>query len=492
VNTKFVMANRRAGMFADSRKKQSRDSLSAFWERNIRPNVRLIGDIDPPDETRRRIIVFEGSASEIAAKRKELGGDVILEPEIRHRIRPTPPTAQPIEAPLRPEIDVIVTGDGRPLQGVSVTLVLADPSGAVTQTLQVTDQHGVCHFTGNFGDKSPKALTAVPPGAFWSMIQPFQSSPVQIDCPRLSPVDAVEWWHQSVGITSYDQNAGAGIRIGVLDTGVGSHPCLSGIENLGSILGGKHDPLGGSDFESHGTHVCGLIASKPIASGQVSGISPGALVSSVRVFSEDGNANQGDVAAGIDLLSKDHLADIINLSLTASALSEIEHDAIIDAFERGTVCICAAGNASGAISFPAAFSEAVSVSALGRKGWGPAGAFCESMQPTDASRFGASDLFLARFSCFGPTLVCSSPGVGLISTVPERFGLVAPFGDLSGTSSASPIVAAVCARLLAADPTFQQTPRDGSRASFTRKTLLAHCQDIGLAPSFQGSGLPHV
>jgi subtilisin len=213
---------------------------------------------------------------------------------------------------------------------------------------------------------------------------------------------------------------------------------------------------------------------------------------SVRVFPPDGDANQGDVAAAIDLMSQDHSADLINLSLTADSPSQIEHDAIVDAFERGTVCVCAAGNTAGAIAYPAAFPEAVSVSALGLRGWGPPGSVAAAMIPTDSGQFGVDGMFLAPFSNRGPSLDCCAPGVGLVSTFPARGAMSAPFGDDSGTSCSSPIALAVLADLLSGSPGLLKSSRDRARAEGFVKLLFGACADVRLDPQSQGHGLPRI
>jgi subtilisin len=45
----------------------------------------------------------------------------------------------------------------------------------------------------------------------------------------------------------------------------------------------------------------------------------------------------------------------------AASASMILHDTILDAGDRGTLCICAAGNYGGPVRYPAAFAECVAV-----------------------------------------------------------------------------------------------------------------------------------
>jgi len=180
------------------------------------------------------------------------------------------------------------------------------------------------------------------------------------------------------------------------------------------------------------------------------------------------------------------------MSLGAPRPSQIERDAIIDALERGTLCICAAANSAGPVEYPAAFPESAAVSALGLLGWAPLGTTPRLRIPQQADRFGTENLYLANFSCFGPEITCAAPGVGIVSTVPERFGLKAPYGAMSGTSMASPVACGVVAARLSTMPAYDALPRDQTRAEMARNALHNACRDIGLEPLYQGRGVPSV
>ena len=177
------------------------------------------------------------------------------------------------------------------------------------------------------------------------------------------------------------------------------------------------------------------------------------------------------------------------MSLGAVSGSQIELDAIQDALQRGTLCVCAAGNDGGAVAFPAAFPEVVAVSAVGLKGTAPTGSLSATRLPTDPDKHGAGDLFLAEFSNFGNQVDCAAPGVGIISTVPERFDQVQPYAVMDGTSMASPAACGALAALLASSPGYQALT-GSARAEAARTMLRNSAQSIGLSTVFQGAGMP--
>jgi subtilisin len=313
---------------------------------------------------------------------------------------------------------------------------------------------------------------------------------VTIETPELPEVSDA-WWHGAVGAGAA---SGAGVTVGVADTGIGPHLHVQHVTSVGAFLGGSYlsDPAEGLDVDSHGTHVCGTIGARP-ASGPLrpAGIAPAADIVCARIFPDaDSGANQGDIAGAVDHLSEVRHADLINLSLSSPQPSRIEWEAIVEALEGGTLTICAAANAAGPVHYPAAFDESIAVSAIGLQGWGPPGSLASLRYPSDQSKYGRDQLYLANFSCFGPQVDCGAPGVGIIAPVPERFGLSAPYGVMDGTSMASPVACGALAAALGDSPEYLALPRDLTRSAQARAVLEANCKDIGLAPPYQGRGIP--
>jgi hypothetical protein len=506
---RFVMANRRAGKFGDARL-VSRQSLEATLL-SVDAGINVLADNEPNDPYARRVVVFEADPAEVQAKVAD--PNVLIEPEILHWPDTVPPAdlldAQRASADIMASMSslglsstfpllanvamtVMVRGGGAPLYGASV-LLYASGTSLPQPVTTVTDLSGTAVFSLPVGS-TLSALVVIPAGGFWTMVKRGPSFNETVDCAALPTAGPLGWWHGLLGQTAFDVNAGKAIKVGVIDTGCGPHACLGHARLIGAFTDDSTlPPSAAEDVDSHGTHVCGLIGGRPTGVGQYGGIAPAADLLVARVFPAAGKpANQADIANAIDALSRDESVDLINMSLGSTQASQIEHDSIIDAYERGTVCVCAAGNNASAVNWPGAFPECVAVSALGQLGWGPDGTLAATRIPTSSNFLGARNFYLANFSSFGPQVLCAGPGVGIISTVPARFGLVAPFLAMDGTSMASPAVCGALAVILGASTAYGKTPRDKTRSDLAKQLLRNSCKDMGLALQYQGLGVPLI
>jgi subtilisin len=389
-------------------------------------------------------------------------------------------------------LTLTVLGGGAPLEGAQVQLY-ARGLGRVVTLEGISDAAGLANFDVPPGYQAAVAVVS-PRGDFWTMVTRGAQLANPIDCPPLPRDGPLGWWHQVLGQSVFDPQAGAGVRVGVADSGLDLHPTLAHAIGVGAFVDGVVT-LGTAatvGTDPHGTHVAGTIGARPIASGDYAGLAPGCDLFAARVFPPGRGANQGDIAAAIDALSRDLQVDLINMSLGSPTPSEILHDAIIDAAERGTLCIAAAGNSAGPVGFPAAFDEVVAVAALGLEGWGPAGSLSSTRLPAAAESFGRDGLYFANFSCFGPQLDCCAPGVGIIATMPGAAGLPAPFGAMDGTSMASPVVCGAAAVLLSRSNAYLGLNRDSSRTAAARQILNGALIDVSLKVAQQGRGVPSL
>lgn len=493
---RYVIANRRAGKFSDAAKVASRAEVATALA--TMPFASIIHDKNPDDPLARRVTVVEADPGAMAMRNAGLLPDVIVEPEIFHYLEWLPPRdvmpfrrqgSVPAAVGASP-FAISVTGNGKPLPFATVKLYVRGLGTTLELTGQ-TDAAGQVSFQVPPGYQ-PSVAVVAPLGGFWTMIVRGAGLREVIDCPGLPSGGPIGWWHQVLGLHTLDLAAGDGIRVGVADTGLGPHPDLAHAVAVGAFIEGDVLPANkAGDVDAHGTHVAGIIGGRPADPGHYAGITPGCELFAARVFpAPEAGASNADIANAIDALSRTHRVDLINLSLGATVPSEVVHDAIIDAAERGTLCICAAGNDAGPVNFPAAFPEAVAVSALGLAGWGPPGSLSASRLPLEPTLFGRDDLYAANFTSYGPQILCGAPGVGILATVPDRHGAIGLYAAMDGTSMAAPAACGALAAVLSRNAGYQAMPRDLGRSQAARGILQAILRDVGLPPSHGGHGIP--
>ncbi len=233
---------------------------------------------------------------------------------------------------------------------------------------------------------------------------------------------------------------GSNVRVAVVDTGVDRlHPDLANHVLPGwDCVNGDADP---QDDQGHGSHVAGTIAAVAGNRLGISGIAPNTQIVPVKVLGSDGSGETTTIAQGI-LKARELGAQIINLSLGGPERSKVLEDAIARVTAQGCLVVVAAGNdGTTTPSHPAAFADSLSVAA------------------TDASDRRAS------FSQYGSTVDIAAPGVDILSTTDGDYK------KHSGTSMASPHVAAAAAMLLSLHP--EATParlRQALEAGAERRT----------------------
>ncbi len=222
---------------------------------------------------------------------------------------------------------------------------------------------------------------------------------------------------------SGDQARGTNTVVAVLDTGIdASHPELAGriapggidlvsgasapadvAQNIDSDGDGRLD-----EFVGHGTLVSGLVARA----------APDCRIMPVRVMDSDGVATTFRVTRGI-YHALDHGAHVINLSLGTFADPLLLRDALLEAQAAGVVVVAAAGNDNAEVRrYPSAFQGT--------------GVICVSA--TDGATLRAG------FANYGEWITLCAPGVDVVSTTPGN-----EYGRASGTSFATPLVAAAAA-----------------------------------------------
>ena len=280
-----------------------------------------------------------------------------------------------------------------------------------------------------------------------------------------NPYYGAQWHYPLINLPSaweVPDATGNDVIVAVLDTGIlPTHPDLQGqlvsgcdfVSSTSLSLDGDGidtdptDPgdstVGESSF--HGTHVAGTVVAANNSVGGV-GVAYDAKVMALRVLGKDGSGTDADLiqairfAAGLSNNSSCSLsrrADIINMSLGGSAASSSLRAAVDAAANAGVILVAAAGNENSTVpSYPAAYSNVISVSAVG------------------------PDLTRAPYSNMGATIDVAAPGGNMLKDLTgdgRPDGILSTWADdsagspvmtyalMQGTSMASPHVAGIAA-----------------------------------------------
>lgn len=237
---------------------------------------------------------------------------------------------------------------------------------------------------------------------------------------------------------------GAGVLVGILDSGIATHAQFDQINHV------QLDLIGSAISDSaaaHGTAVASIITGSE-------GIAPAAELFVVRVLDEAGRGNSFHVAQGI-VQAVDRGAKVLNLSLGLYQDTQLLREAVQYAHAHNVLMVAAAGNDGYArMPYPAAYPQVLSVTAvdgLGRQ---------------------------ALFPNQSESIDFAAPGVGVLTAQPDEGSQW-----FSGTSAAAPFVSGTLAALLSAD---------ASRSSPEVVELIRHALDEAGAPGadpLYGDGL---
>ncbi len=246
------------------------------------------------------------------------------------------------------------------------------------------------------------------------------------------------------------------VTVAVIDTGVDlNHPDLRGHLLPGLNAVGRNTTP--QDDVGHGTHVAGVIGAITNNGQGIAGMTWNNSILPIKVLDHTGAGSTYTVAQGI-VWATDNGAKVINLSLGNYANARFLHDAIKYAFDRDVVLIAASGNDNTQQpGYPAAYPEVFAVAA------------------TDSRNKKAT------FSNFGDYIDVAAPGVGIASTYTRN-----QYAALSGTSMASPHVAALAALIRSANPGLKNTE--------VYEVMRRTAQDLGDPGKdmYFGHGLIHV
>ena len=251
---------------------------------------------------------------------------------------------------------------------------------------------------------------------------------------------------------------GQGVGIAIVDTGLLTRSNLDFQERVAARVAVVGDP--NADAHGHGSHAAGVAAGSSPHAGDLSGIAPNAHVISVKVGGVE-SSRVGDVIAGLEWISNNreaHGIRVVNLSLSSSVPMSYLKDPLAAAAEalwfQGLVVVTSAGN-RGTGEFAVDYAPGndpfvISVGAFSDNGTGK-----------------GKDDFLKGWSSRG----VSHDGIAKPEIVAPGWRLIAPVGidselfrqnperragthylELSGTSTAAPVVSGVVALMLEQDP----------------------------------------
>jgi len=233
----------------------------------------------------------------------------------------------------------------------------------------------------------------------------------------------------------YDESAGAGTTIYIIDTGINIYH----VDFEGRAVWGITVPDNDEDRDGngHGTHVAGTVAGKRY------GVSKKAKVVAIKVLRSNGSGTMSDVIKGVEYAVQFHLAERekarkrgvpykgagANMSLGGGRSRTL--DSVVDAaVDHGLIFAVAAGNDNGDAcnASPAASEKAITVAA----------------STIEDER--------AWFSNYGTCVDVFAPGKDITSA---WIGSRTATNTISGTSMASPHVAGLIAYFMGLEPDCQ-------------------------------------
>ena len=242
-----------------------------------------------------------------------------------------------------------------------------------------------------------------------------------------SLVRGEQWALDKLGTdVAWEFSVGQAITVAVIDSGIDlDHPDLKN-----RIVPGYNfidDNSDTTDQCGHGTHVAGIIAAEANNAIGVAGVANQAVIMPIKVIGENCLGSYSRLMKGI-LYAVDQGVRVISITSGGGYDHSGLHDAIIYARSQGVLVAVAAGNHGNALPFyPGSFEEAFTVAGT----------------DVNDQQYGMSN--------YGEQIDISAPATNILSTY-WNADESSTYAYMTGTSMATPHVAAVAALILAMDP----------------------------------------
>ena len=260
-----------------------------------------------------------------------------------------------------------------------------------------------------------------------------------------------QWWLNTINaFDAMDVSFGQGVVVGVCDSGFNNHEDLQNVMLTGWDFANNDPDI--TTSSGHGTGVSGVIAANTNNALGVAAPAYGVQILPGKI-GDDANNHYATYSAMV--ACQEYMANngakVINLSY-GGACGTSNATAARYADSKGVVVVWAAGNDNSELT-------------------------CTNVEEQILAAATTSSNARASFSNYGAAVDLAAPGSGVYSLYGRSY---TDYGNLSGTSFSSPIVAAVAAVVYSKNP--------GISAQEVRNTLYSTATDLGNT-SYYGHGL---